>query len=459
MDAVKASPPTGVVRLVADEGALEPLVLGLFVWIPLEDVFRKLFGAPLGIHLVRDAFVVATLVATLRAYPGRSADLIPGSLRSLLTWGLLLYCVWSFHPALVSPLIPLSGIRLTFLAAPLFLVGAHFAQDEARLKKLLWTLVIIGCLTAALGTMQALVDPDFFNPPVDERPSEWLVGIVRGDVQFVTGPFLAQYRYLIMLLNASAAALCLFFVSSRRHRLLAAACAFPMGVGLIASGARNGPLALAVLFGGPALLALARKPRWETLRGRAVAAAIVAAVASSLAVAMSERLSEIARFYFESLFAEQAEGLKWRLQVNLDFLYFGAETWLFGHGTGAASLGVQYLLSGYEPVLEGGYSSLVWELGGLGLLFYALLAGHLSWIFVRTKATQVSRLAEALALSFAPVVLMELWFLNLLALSLQQHLIAIPLWFFAGATWALGDRATQVKDSHASRPDHAPGAA
>ena len=77
----------------------------------------------------------------------------------------------------------------------------------------------------------------------------------------------------------------------------------------------------------------------------------VAAV--TLVLLLSERVQTIVDFYRETLAAPES-GVRSRAEVNLAFLNFDAATWLFGHGTGSASFGIQYVLADVEFASEGG---------------------------------------------------------------------------------------------------------
>lgn len=425
-------------------GGLRLAVLGLFVWVCIEDETRKLLGAPLAVYAVKDLLVALSVTLSVRGAPPHFLRrALPASLRAVLLWGLLLYVLGSLHPGLESFLIPLNGIHMTFFALPMLFVGARFAAWPREVERLLWVMLALSAGVASVGLWQALVDPAFLNPLPDEMQPGWLVGIVRGEVPYVSGPFLSPGRYVTHLMNGAAAGLCLYLLSaSSRRRLLALAVALVVGAGLVMSGARTGPVVLALLLvAALGILEMRRRGGTSPVDrdGRKWAVRLVVATATvvGMALASSERMTSTLGFYWESLFTEGGEGLRTRAEADLGLASFDASTWLFGHGTGSASFGIQYVFPDFVPTTEGGYSSLVWELGVLGLVFYLALAAQLSLVFLASPRRR-SPLVDGLVPAFGALVLIELWILNMTGFVLQQYVVAIPLWFFTGLVWNLG---------------------
>jgi hypothetical protein len=220
-----------------------------------------------------------------------------------------------------------------------------------------------------------------------------------------------------------------------------------VSVGLLTSGARLGVLALVLLVAGCLRLLLARardegagpvQRRRQTTR-QVLSLVTLGVAAVTLVLLLSERVQTIVDFYRETLAAPES-GVRSRAEVNLAFLNFDAATWLFGHGTGSASYGIQYVLADVEFASEGGYAAIVWELGVLGLVFYLVLAFQLSRIFVVPKAGSLQPWWRPVSAALGSLVLLELWVLNLLAAMLQQYVVAIVLWLFTGIALGLQAR-------------------
>lgn len=430
----------------AEDGArwLPAVVFGLFAWTCVEDETRKLLGAPLAVYLVKDILVAAAVVLSVRsASPQLLRQAMPPGLRTLLLWGGLLYVLGSFNPRLESYRIPLNGIHMTFFAVPMIVVGARFASLPRGVERLLWVVLGLSAAVACLGLVQAFVDPNFLNPLPDEVQADyWLVGIVRGEVPYVSGPFLSPGRYVTQLMNGGAAGLCLYFLSGRaRDRALALAGSVLVGAGLVMSGARTGPFVVVLLFLGSMLAhewrgRLSASGLDRPWRGRAIALVLTTVLAGGMAVVASERVAGTLDFYWESLFAEGGAGLRHHAEADLGLTEFDLSTWLFGNGTGAASFGIQHVFPDFVPVTEGGYSSVAWELGALGLTFYVLLAVAVCRVFL-PGPRRANALSNALAPTFGTLVLIELWLLNATGYVLQQYVVSIPLWFFTGLAWRL----------------------
>lgn len=420
----------------------------LLVWITVEDTVRKFLLNSLVVYLVKDILVLLVVAGALASPVGRrSLRLVPRPLAGALAWGFLLYVIGSFHPELPSPLVPLNGLRLTFVYVPLLVVGLCYSCEGRDPALLLRTVLVVGALVAGVGIYQALVNPSFLTPEPSEELAGLQIGMTRAEgVAYVTSTFLSPARYVVFLLVAVAAGLAIALLCRRRR-----ARAFTLGglalvtLGLLTSGARIGIVGLTLLVLGSWLLLLksARstggvRRRREGMRDvlRLVA---LAGVGIAIVLVFSERVRTIVNFYQETL-ADPESGVRSRAEVNLAFLQLDAETWLFGHGTGSASFGIQYIVPDVEFSIEGGYAAMVWELGFLGLAFYLALALQVSRVFLVPPPGLAPTSWRPLSAALGSLVLLSLWVLNLLGASLQQYVVAIPLWLFTGVVLGLRSR-------------------
>lgn len=420
-------------------------VAALLVWLPLEDLVRKTFASPLLVYAVKDALILLACLPILT----RRGPSLPPALPWILAWGALLHALGSLNPRLPNPLVPLNGMHMTFFAMPLLPVGVVLARRESVVLKLLWVLALGGVLVALVGLTQSLVDPGFLNP---EDPAGMQLRMVRRDVQYVASTFLSPGRYIAFLLNGCAAAMTLSLCEIRpRWRRGALIAVLVSLAGLLTSGARVVLLTVPFLLVTAWLLAAISHGRMVRQGGRLsvpqsvnprrlLALAVSVLLIASVTAATSPRIAGIFGFYWEDLFAERGEMLKGRVELNLGLGNFDGWTLVAGNGTGSASMGLQYVApAGSLPWVEGGFTSVTWELGCLGLVFYVLLAGSLSAIFLRQRGRGGSLLVNALSAALGPLVVFELWFLNILGPVLQQYTAAIPLWLFSGIMWGLAD--------------------
>lgn len=430
-------------------------LLGLVLWLPLEDQLRKVTGNPLWLFLLKDAIVLVAVLACHATTPGGlSLRMIPRGLRLVLAWGVVLHVLGAFNPLLSGLTVPVVGIKMTFSYVPLLLVGYVLAQDGRALRRVLLALVATGAAVAVVGLYQAFVDPSLLTPERTADTEGLQLWESRGSVAYITSLFISPGRYVLFLLNSFAAALTLSFLgSSHASRLAVLAAGGVIALGLLSSGGRTGPASIA----GVLLLAFAIG-RWQHARdsGRAHAGmtlrVLVAAGATALLLAVAAarlpQLGTILGFYRESL-SEDGPAERFRGVIDQASDVVDSRTWLMGRGTGSASFGVTYLDPVADIQVEGGYLTHLWELGVLGLTFYLALAAALSRLFLARPPGGGTQSHQAVATGIGALVLWELWAVNFLAPVLQQYVVAIFLWLFAGVAHGLNDLPTRAHDQTA----------
>lgn len=421
-----------------------------FTWLALEDQVRKSFDNPIGIYFVKDLIALALIAPCVRPRLWRrEARLVPRSLAAILAWGFLLHLLGSLNPGLTNPLVPLVGLKLTFSYVPLVLVGARFVRDGGDARTLCRTMLFIGVLVSAAGIYQATVDPTFLNP----EPAGGLEGaqlrMTRGGVQYVTSTFLSPARYVMFLLFVVGAGALLYLTEETpARRVLAITGLGIVALALVTSGARLG----AVGLGGVLLLiygllwlrdrrvrlGTSRSPRRRVSIQRGIAIALLIGATVAVAAHQLPPVADALLFYWESLFADRAEGAFSRLRSHLELANPDLRTWVFGHGTGTASFGIGYVGEEVNIMAEGGYGMIIWELGGLGLAFYLLLATSLTAILLRALSDSRQRPVWAVAPCLGAVIVFSVWYANILAPVLQQYVVSVFLWLFTGVI--LGSR-------------------
>lgn len=424
-------------------------VLLLFLWLPIEDQFRKMLENSLAVYFVKDAIVVYILIASHAGTPsGLSLRMFPRPLARILFWGLLLHMIGCFHPALAPRVVALLGLKVTFSYVVLFPVGYAFASDERKLRSLMRLVVATAVVVALLGIQQAFSESPFLLPERSDALEETQLWETRAGFRYVTSTFISPGRFVLFLLNAFAIAVAAFIWDGLTvgRRVVYALAILTVVVSLLTSGGRTGVVSLAVLAPAMSYLALRSDDAAAVFRGRVTAARrmfLLVAAAMLVVTALAVLVPQIAamlRFYWDSL---EYDGPPVRLGYVVEDLQqrVGLGEWLVGHGTGSASVGTQYVSETLGMVVEGGYAITIWELGGLGLAFYVLLAIELCRVVLPLRQRSVSAPLSALLAAYGPLVLWQLWAINLLAPVLQQYVVAIFLWFFAGVAAGLAERA------------------
>jgi hypothetical protein len=427
------------------------LVPALFAWLAVEDQIRKSLDNPIAVFFVKDLLTLAIVVPCLAPARLRAVGrVVPRWLVGLIGWGFVLYLLGSLNPGIENALVPLVGIKLTFSYVPLLIAGARFGVEGGDVRTLSRVLLAISGLVAGAGIYQALVDPTFLNPEAAGGLEGAQLRMERGGIQYVTSTFLSPARYVMFLFFGAGAGMLLYLTDrTPPARALGLGGLGLASLALVTSGARLGVAGLALILplaGGLLWLgqrrtgALSGRGRGQRATpGQALTLVLLVAGAVALASYFLPPVADALQFYWESLFALRAEGTLSRLQTHLELANPDLRTWIFGHGTGTASFGIGYVGEDLNYSVEGGYGAMIWELGGIGLLFYLLLAAAITAIFVRPPAFDPARPPTALAPAYGSIVLFSLWYVNILAPVLQQYVVAVFLWFFTGM--ALAERA------------------
>jgi hypothetical protein len=365
----------------------------LFLWLALEDLLRKYVGNSLVIYAVKDVLFLIILVSYFldgwkrRSEPFKNPVRVP----------LLLWFGWaiadSFNTQITNFAVPALGLRMSFLYIPLIYLGYHFFRDETQLKKFSLYTLEMGAVVSVLGIIQSIIGLNFLNPIADDpylrlRLVRYVPGtheeILRPTGTFVDAGRFAQYLFVVAFIGLGLLAY-LYATQGTKGRkliLLPMTCWMLVLAGIFASAQRSIIVLLAVSFLSllPAYV-FAKQGRVKVHNLRPVLRAVLAGcLAMALLYAwFPERFSSVFRFYDstinpQSQYAEVGHRSSGYWNT---IIYAYEESGLIGHGTGTASLGLQYLYkalteSAYAAInhTEGGYAGVLWEWGGVGLALW-----------------------------------------------------------------------------------------
>ncbi len=476
-------------------------ILSFFAWIVVEDLIRKYLGNRIVLYGVKDALILLTYVSFLFArMRNRRTGKFHNPIRTPLVALIVLAVAECFNPQIEHPLIPVIGMRMYFLYVPLLYLGYAYFDSEERLRRFLLFALLLGGGVAALGVLQALMGLDLLNPKgfvpglrleLIRVAPESQMSVPRPTSVFVDAGRFAQYLFVLFFLGLGALsywqglhrdeeralweeprprirALACRVLSVRRRQERSLWLAFTLiGAGLIVSAQRA-----ALLLVGAALLILAMKAgrdRLATWTARfrkpsfpigKIGGGIVLALVG-LALVRPERLIALYRFCVETLspIARETE-VSWRPKVYWrDILFAIQESRVFGHGTGTASLGLQYLYgldyfyqgeTGSLYRVEGGYASVIWEWGGIGVAFWLWWTAVLVFAAARTawrlEGSRFFGPAAALAL-FLALLHFPYFFLGLPVY--QNYVNNAYHWFLCGLLFRLPRIAGEaIPDAH-----------
>jgi hypothetical protein len=461
----------GELRLLADLGIPPPVLLGLivmvpltpvllrnwrgsllmfFVWLMVEDLFRKLAGNAIATYFVKDLILFIVLAGFFMdsdvrgAWKGATGRArIP--LYALVVWAV----VMSIPSAMVDWRLPLIGLRLDFLYAPLVVVGYVIARDRRELVRWVTWLAVVIAVASSVGLIQATIGPEFLRPSV-ATPGLERLELTRytreaTEVFRPVGTFVEPGRFLSMALVGLTISLGAVLVTGGLRRTIVGACVLINLAAVWTSGGRTGVLwgALLLLMAGLAPAIAERRPTVSRAVMLAVGLVVSLGVLNYVAPSL---ISSRAEFYATTLDPRAATdewGFRWASYTQGTLLGV-SRGGLLGTGTGNESLGKQYIQGGpgYDApglyLVEAGYGSVAIEWGVVGLALW--LCWSIGWT-VRMVGRVVASLGDRVA-AFGVVVVAWFVFLMFIAFyggiaNFQNYINNVFLWFLSGMVFAL----------------------
>jgi hypothetical protein len=424
-------------------------LLGFFIWLMVEDLFRKLAGNAIATYFVKDMILLLLLAGffmdpEVRGAWKQATGRARVALYSLVAWA----AVMSVPTLLMDWRLPLLGLRLDFMFLPLVVVGYVIARDRLELARWAVWLAVITALASVVGLVQATVGPEFLRPSV-ATPGLINLELTRyaGDTEVFrpTGTFVEPGRFLSMALVGLTVSLGAFFLTVGHRRVVVVVCVLMNLAAVWTSGGRTG-----VLWGGFMVVVAAVAPAIAERRptvSRAVAIAVTLIVAiGGLNLIAPSLISSRAEFYSTTL-DPNAEINEWDSRwenYSYDTLKGISLGGLIGQGTGQESIGKQYIYGGEgnSPVgqfqVEAGYGSVAVEWGIVGLVLWVWWS--LAWLARMVSATRRA-LGDRIA-AFGIVVIGWLFFLLFVAFyggiaTFQNYVNNVFLWILSGMVFAL----------------------
>jgi hypothetical protein len=440
-------------------------VLLFILWLLFEDLVRKYSGNGLILFFGKDVLAAITYVSLWRAKQRNEVAWFRPSFIVPLALFFCLALIQVFNTWTPSVLYGFLGLKLYFYYFPLIFVGYALIRNARDLEQLLVFNLALGLLIALLGIIQSIVGLRFLNPTALAPELEGLGNLTRYSPithqavpqptsVFVSSGRFASYIILIVTLALGTQA---YLLLTRRRR---AAFGF-LGVGLAVvaatqSGSRGSVIYVTIsmfilsagfLWGAPGRWGQGRRLIKATRR-----AFLVGAVGLFLMIQFFPRsIGASWAFYSETLSptspASELQTRTWDYPLRNLMIALHHPRWLYGDGTGTASLGMQYVatLLGQAPIsfwVENGWGTLILEMGILGPILWIAWTSSLlyfSWKVVRQLRGTIY-FPVALSIFWYSFVLLVPFSYNGLA-PYQNYVMNAYLWLLTGVLFRLPDLA------------------
>lgn len=453
-----------------------------FGWLFFEDFARKYLGNNMAIYFAKDFLVILVYVSFLLARRNSREKSVfrPPFLAPLLVF------VWFaaaqvFNPASTSVFYGALGLKLYFLYIPLMYLGYSLIDSEQDLRRFFMFNAILILLVSSLGIAQSIIGPTFLNPATIQEDIRDLSTLYR------VSPITGQIAYRPTSL---------FVSTGRFQNLIVASWMIVLGFGgYLILRTRKGRTAAFTTIGVLAAAALMSTSRgvfmwcfgstlvimaafvwgapWKQKEVTRVVRSIQRVILLgglaivSLSVIFPEEVNSRLAIYSETLSPySTASELAYRTRdypLRNFLAAFDTPRWMYGYGTGTASLGIQYVarILHAPPTgisVENGYGQLVVEMGIVGLLLWLILgaAACLSaWKIVK----------QLRGSPWFPIAFVIFWFIFLVFFPMgynsisfyQDFLVNAYFWILVGILYRLPHVALSAQfaaeTTQASRPE------
>jgi hypothetical protein len=433
-----------------------------FGWLFFEDFARKFLGNNMVIYFAKDILVILVYISfnLARRNSREKVRFRPPFLVPLLIF------VWFaaaqvFNPGASSLFYGILGLKLYFLYVPLMYLGYALMESEQDLRRFFMFNAVLILLVCCLGIAQSIIGPTFLNPSTIQEDIRDLSTLYRTSP--ITG--LTAYRPTSV-----------FVSTGRFQNLIIASWMIILGFGgylilrskkgRIAAFTTIGILAAAALMStsrgvfmwclGSTLVIMAafvwgapwkQKEVTRVIRSIQRIFLLGGFAIVTLAMIFPEQVNTRLAIYSETLspYSTASElAVRTRDYPLRNFLAaFNTPRWMYGYGTGTASLGIQYVARIMHAPntgigVENGYGQLVVEMGVVGLLLWIILGAAVSisaWKIVK----------QLRGSPWFPIAFVIFWFIFVLffpmgyntLLFYQDFLVNAYFWILIGILFRL----------------------
>ncbi len=434
----------------------------LFIfWLLFEDLARKHMGNATILFFGKDVLAAVTYLSLYMAMRRRQAPWFRPPFLVLLALFFGLAAIQVFNTGSPSVLYGLLGLKLYFYYVPLIFVGYALLRTSQDLDRLLVYSLALGFLIAMIGITQSVVGPTFLNPDEWAPDLQTLGNVTRYSPisglavskttsVFVSGGRFGSYMILVAILAFGTQG---YFLLIRRRR--AAYGFLGLGVAVVAamqSGSR-GPIIYIVmsflvlsagfLWGAPWQWGHGHRLVKAIRRGLLVGVAGLFLMVQLFPAAIGASWAFLWETLSPTSSASELQHRAWDYPLGNLESAFERERWMYGYGTGTASLGTQYVARalGESPLnigVENGWGVLLLEMGIPGPLMWFAWTGSL--LFSAWRVVGQLRQTE-----YFPVALAIYWYAFLLLVPFtyagmtqyQNYVMNAYLWVLIGVLFRL----------------------
>ncbi len=365
-----------------------------FGWLFFEDLARKYLGNNPAIFFAKDVLVILVYVSFYLARRGKKekATFRPPFFAALMV------LVWfafaqMFNPNSTSVLYGLLGMKLYFLYLPLMFLGYALMDSEQELRRFFLFSTVLVLVAAALGVAQSIIGPTFLNPvtiqeDIRELSTLYRVSPITGQVAYrPTSVFVSVGRFQDLIVMSWIVLIGFggyLILRIKKNRTVAF-----LTIGVLAGTALMSTSRGVVMWCGGSSLVIVAAFVWGAPWRQREATRVVRSIQRIvllggvavilLAVTFPEEVNSRLAIYSETLSPySTASELAFRARdypLQNFLAAFDTDRWIYGYGTGTASLGIQYIvrvlrIPGTGVSVENGYGQLVIEMGIFGLAFW-----------------------------------------------------------------------------------------
>jgi hypothetical protein len=448
------------------------------VWLLFEDFARKYLGNGTALFFGKDilaGLIYISLFIALRRR--RETTFRPPFLLplALFAW---LGAAQIFNPNSPSVVYGLLGFKLYFYYIPLIFVGYALMRSDEDLRKFLVANALLASVIASLGIMQSILGNSFLNPRVlapelQDLGDLYKVTPLSGhivsipDSVFVSAGRYGLYLILVTILMVGAAGYLL--LCTEKNRKLVSLVIALIGGSVLLSGSRGVVLysiasvlvlAMAFLWGAP----WRQRQAYRSLKAARRSLIMATLGLSVIILIFPEEAGSRIAYYAETLLpnssAYEVSNRAWDYPIHNFLDAFNQPNWVFGNGTGVASLGTQYVskLIGQRPpsiAVEEGYGCMIIEMGIIAPFLWLLWTASLlyySWrVVMRLRGTRLFPIGFAI-LWYAFVLLYPLTYGGIPAY--QNYVTNAYLWLLVGILFRLPDLLGQAQLGQVAIPRH-----
>jgi hypothetical protein len=440
-----------------------------FAWLFVEDFARKYLGNNMAMYFVKDFLVILVFISFHMARRNkRSPDHFKAPFRPLL-----LVFIWfafgqMFNPASTSVFYGLLGLKLYFLYVPLMYVGYSLIDSELDLRRFLIFTCALFIVVGSLGIAQAIIGPKFLNPAylqddIAQLSTLYRMSPITGQMAYrPNSVFVSNGRFQNFVISSWTITLGLgayLLLRSKQGRsitfitlgVLAGAAVMSTSRGVVMwTGGTTCVVTAAFVWGAP----WKQKQVTRIFRSMQRVALLGGFAIVMLTLVFPEEVGSRYAVYSETLspYSTASElAFRTRDYPLQNFLAaFDTPRWIFGYGTGTASLGIQYVARILHApstgiAVENGYGQLVIEMGIFGLIIWIALG-----VAICRSAWKIVK--QLRGTPYFPIAFVIFWFAFLIFFPMgytslsfyQDFLVSAYFWILLGILFRLPKLAAQA---------------